>query len=99
MDKVLSLLGLCKKAGKLAIGSFAAEQAVKDHKAKIVIVSSDASENTKKLFSDKGSYRSIPVVLYGTKESLGKAMGTKELAVVAVLDSGFADVISNMIKM
>ena len=99
MDKILSLLGLCKKAGKLTAGSFAAEQAVKDRKAKLVIVASDASENTKKLFHDKGSYRSVPVVLYGTKESLGQILGTRERAVAAVLDSGFAEAIEKSIRM
>ncbi len=99
MDKVLSLIGLCKKAGRLASGSFAAEQAVKDGRAKLVIIASDASENTKKLFYDKGTYRSIPIFVYGTKESLGQALGAKERAVAAVLDSGFAGMIEKTIKM
>ena len=99
LDKVLSLLGLCKKAGKLAAGSFAAEMAVKDKKAALVLVAKDASENTKKLFSDKGGFRSIPVLEYGTKEELGRALGAQERAVAAVLDSGFAASIEKSLKM
>ena len=98
MDKVLALLGLCKKAGKLAAGSFAAEKAVKEMKAELVIVAQDASDNTKKLFYDKAGYRSICVAEYGSKEEIGKITGSQERAVVAVLDSGFAGSIRKLLK-
>jgi len=99
LDKVLSLLGLCKKAGRLASGSFAAEKAVKEGKAQLVIIAEDASENTKKLFLDKCGYRSVPVVLYGTKDEIGKVTGASERACIAVLDSGFAGSIIRQIRL
>ena len=46
MNKFLSLLGLCKRAGKLAAGEVAAEQAVRGKKAFLLILSEDASKNT-----------------------------------------------------
>ena len=49
-DSVLSLAGLAKKAGKIAAGEFQTENAVKSGKASLVIVSEEASENTKKKF-------------------------------------------------
>ena len=51
-DKVISLLGLAERAGKIASGEFAAEKAVKIGKARLIIVAEDASDNTKKKFSD-----------------------------------------------
>ena len=51
-DKVISLLGLAERAGKIASGEFAAEKAVKTGKARLIIVAEDASDNTKKKFSD-----------------------------------------------
>ena len=50
-DKVISLLGLAERAGKIASGEFAAEKAVKTGKARLIIVAEDASDNTKKKFS------------------------------------------------
>lgn len=92
-DKVLSLLGLSARAGKIASGEFAAETAVKSGKAALVIVAEDASANTKKLFHDKCSFYEVPVFDYGTKETLGHAIGKELRASVAVLDAGLANAI------
>ena len=92
-DKVLSLLGLSARAGKIASGEFAAETAVKSGKAAVVIVAEDASDNTKKLFHDKCSFYEVPVFDYGTKETLGHAIGKELRASVAVLDAGLANAI------
>ena len=54
-NKVESLLGLCTRSRNLVSGEFAAEGAVKDGSACLVIVATDASANTKKLFKDKCS--------------------------------------------
>ena len=89
-NKIESLLGLCTRAGKLASGEFAAEGAVKDGSACLVIVATDASANTKKLFKDKCSFNQVPCFEYGTKESLGHAIGKEMRASIAVLDEGFA---------
>lgn len=89
-DKILSLLGLAKKGGKVASGEFAVENAVKSGKAHLVIVALDASDNTKKLFTDKCSFYNVPIEYYSDKESLGHALGFQMRTSVAVLDSGFA---------
>ena len=93
MDKVLSLLGLAKKARVAVSGEFSTEKAVKDRKACLVLVAEDASENTKKLFLDKCTFYKIPVRFYGTKETLGKAMGEELRSSAAVCDRGFASAI------
>ncbi len=89
-NKIESLLGLCMRAGRLVSGEFAAEGAVKDGSARLVIVATDASGNTKKLFNDKCSFYEVPCATYGTKESLGRAIGKEMRASIAVLDEGFA---------
>ena len=48
--RILSMLGLAAKAGNLVSGEFSVEKAVKEHKAFLVIVAGDASDNTKKNF-------------------------------------------------
>ena len=92
-NKVLSLLGLSARAGKIASGEFAVETAVKSGKAALVIVAEDASSNTKKLFHDKCSFYEVSVFDYGTKEMLGHAIGKELRASVAVLDVGLANAI------
>lgn len=89
-NKVESLLGLCMKSGNLVSGEFAAEGTVKDGSAWLVIVATDASANTKKLFHDKCSFYEVPCFEYGTKESLGHAIGKEIRASIAVLDEGFS---------
>lgn len=96
--KVLSLFGLAARAGKLASGEFQTETAVKSGTACLVVVAEDASENTKKLFRDKCSYYKIPVIIMGTKEELGHAIGKEFRASVAVLDAGFADAVMKKFK-
>ena len=49
MNKVFSMIGLATRAGKTVAGEFSVEKAVKDNKAKVVIVSTESSDNTKKL--------------------------------------------------
>lgn len=90
-DKILSLLSLATKAGKTAGGEALVEKAVKQGKASLVIISSEASENTKKKFTNMCSYYQIPVYIYGTKEELGRFTGREFRASVAVLGREFYD--------
>ena len=48
-DKVLSMLGMAMRAGKVASGEFSVEKSVKTGKSRLVIVSEEASDNTKKI--------------------------------------------------
>ena len=43
-DKVLSMLGIARRAGKLSMGHDMAEKAIKSNKARIVMFCSDASK-------------------------------------------------------
>ena len=88
--KILNLLGLATKAGKIASGEFAAEKAVKSGKAHLVIVSEEASDNTRKMFQNMCTYYKVPIYLFGKKEELGHAMGKEMRASLALLDAGFS---------
>lgn len=97
-DKVLSLLGLAQKAGKIKSGAFATEDAVKSYKAWLVIVATDASANTKKKFSDMTYFYEVPFWEYGTKDSLGHFTGKEERSCLAVCDEGFANSLDKLRK-
>lgn len=89
-NRILSLLGLCMKAGKLKSGGFQVEEAVKLGRAWLVIIAGDASDNTVKKFDNMCSYYEVPCFRYGTKEELGRAIGKEERSVAAVCDEGFS---------
>lgn len=89
-NKILSLVGLAMKAGKVVSGEFSTEKAVKEGKASLVIVAEDASDNTKKLFLDKCDFYQVPVYIYGDKEQIGHAIGKELRASLAIVDTGFA---------
>lgn len=89
-DKVLSLVGLATKAGRLASGEFMTERSVKSGAAALVIVASDASENTKNMFRNMCEFYKVPIYFYADKDTLGHAMGKEFRASLAILDEGFA---------
>ena len=96
-DKVLSYLGLATKAGKIQSGEFSTEKSVKSGKAALVIVAEDASDNTKKNFTNMCVYHKVPMLVYGTKETLGRAMGKEMRASLALTDAGFVKAIEKLV--
>ena len=97
-NKVLSLLGLAKRAGKVVSGEFSTEAAVKSAKAYLVVVSEEASENTKKKFSNMCTYYRVPIYFYGKKEELGKCIGQEFRASLAVTDTGFSEALRKQME-
>lgn len=98
MNKILSTLGLCMKAGLLSAGEASAENAIKSQDAKLVIVAEDASANTKKKFYNSCEFYKVKMVHYGNKEELGKAIGKAERSVMAVCDNGFAKKLEGLLE-
>lgn len=89
-SKVLSLISLATKAGKTVSGEFCTEKEVKSGRAAAVVVAGDASENTKKKFSNMCDFYKVPIYFYADKDALGHAMGKEFRASLAILDEGFA---------
>lgn len=92
-NKILSLIGLATKAGKIASGEFSTEKSVKTGKGFLAIVAEDASENTKKKFRNMCSFYQVPIYFLSDKENLGRAMGKEFRACLAVQDGNFAKAI------
>ncbi len=98
MDRILAMVGMAMKAGKVVSGEFSTEKAVKSGKAFLVIVSEAASENTKKMFRNMCTYYEVPMYTYGTKEDLGHSMGKEFRASLAITEEGFAKSIEKRLK-
>ncbi len=92
MDRVLSALGLARKAGKLVFGADAVVGAIRDKKAFLVVITRDASETTKKRINDKSVFygAKCEIINYTTRE-LGSALGKPLCACAAVCDGNFAE--------
>jgi len=94
------MTGMAAKAGKIVSGEFSTEKAIKDGKAYLVFVATDASENTKKHFSDMCAYRHVPYYKYADKDTLGKCIGKQFRASLAVIDENLAKaIIKEFMKM
>ena len=70
---------------------------LKKGKLSLVIVADDASDNTKKLFKDKSSFRKVNYIELSTKDGLGMSIGKDSRAVIGIKDIGFANKIVELI--
>lgn len=97
-NKILSLIGIATKAGKTASGELGVEKAVRDGKAVLVLISEEASGNTKKKFTNMCIFYHVPLYIYGTKRELGKTAGKEMRASIAILDEGLGKALEKQIK-
>ena len=90
--KLLSLLGLCRKAGRLQCGHDSCIEAIRKKNAELCLLSSDSSERLKNEIEKEISYtkKKIPVrPVNSDMVEIGRAVGLKS-AVLTVSDEGFA---------
>ena len=97
-DPVLSMLGLAARARNVVSGGFSTEAAVKSGKAYLVLIAEDASDNTKKKFSNMCNFYKVPYYCYEEKAYLGHAIGKEERTSLAVTNKGFADSIRKQLE-
>lgn len=89
MDKLLNLLGLAMRAGKVVTGEEQVIKAVRTKRATLVFLSVDAARNVRKKVENKCAFYQVPTIQYGTRRELGSAVGKPERVVIAVTDPGF----------
>ena len=95
MERILSLLGLAHKAGRVEIGEEAVGSAARAKKARIILVAGDAAASSVRRamgFANTGSC--LCLVIPATKEQLGRALGRTSCAMAAVTDIGFAEAVA-----
>ena len=97
--RTMQLLSLSRKAGKVLSGEFQCEEGIRRQAARIVLVASDASGNTRKKFSDKCEFYHVPFfILDCGKAELGRAIGREQRSCVAVTDEGLAGIIEKSLN-
>lgn len=88
---LMGLLGIARKAGKTEAGEESAAAAAKAHKARLLLLASDAGERTRRhaeALSQEGNCPLLPVPF--TKGELGGALGRGSCAILALTDVGLA---------
>lgn len=91
-EKILSLLGLARRAGRLAPGHDAVVESIVKNRAKLCVLCLDGSERLEREIRHACRYdnKNIPVIRAGfSAGELSKAIGTKA-AVISINDEGFA---------
>ena len=90
-NAILSLIGLCKKAGRLEVGEEPVGAAARARHARLLLVASDAAANTRRRCAHFAEAGAVPwAELPFTKEELGGTVGRSSCALAAVTDIGFA---------
>lgn len=87
-QKILNLLGLAQRAGRLISGEEFVVEAIRKQQAKLVFLADDAAENLSKKITDKSHTYQVEVVTAFSTLELSAAVG-KARKVLAVTDAGF----------
>lgn len=96
-SKLMTMLGFAKKSGKLSSGEGITLENIKKNKALVVVLASDASDNTAKRIKDKAKYRDILVTEMLSRKEIGQATGVGERVVVSITDQDFANSIKTIL--
>lgn len=90
--RIQSLLGIARRAGKVASGDAQIEAMVKKRKGNLLIIAEDAHGAQKK-YTQWANDIKLPIFIFGTKMELGRSIGLSPRSAVLVLDQGFAKAI------
>ncbi len=89
MHKVLMLLGLAKRAGKIIVGTDAVISKLRENKLKLIFVASDSSLSTIDKLEKKAFYYNVLVIKSFSSSELSHSLGILHSKVIAVTDEGF----------
>jgi ribosomal protein L7Ae-like RNA K-turn-binding protein len=98
LNSIYLFIGIARKAGKLTAGESLCENMLKAGKTGLLIIAEDASDNTKKKFSDMCKYRNIPIEYFGEKKVLGELLGKGDTAAICITDKGISTKLKEMIR-
>ena len=94
-EHILSMIGLAKKAGQVAIGEEPVGAAARAKDARVILVAQDAAPGSVRRamsFGQAGACLCLTVPF--DKDRLGRALGRTSCAMAAVTDIGFAEAVA-----
>jgi predicted RNA-binding protein YlxR (DUF448 family) len=93
-ERIKSLLSISLKAGKLAVGYSAVQDAIEKGRVELVLYAHDLSEGTKGKIAIPGTMPVRKAVLF-TRDIYGSILNRESVGVVAILDKGLANALWN----
>jgi len=88
---------MAQRANKVASGERAIEQAVQEHKARLLLIAGDASDETKKAYVRIAEQNHLSFYYVMTREKLGSCLGKEFRAAAVILDKGFSKALEERI--
>ena len=95
-DKLLGFISIGMKAGAYTLGSELTQAAARTGKIRLILLSCDASGNTKKLVRNLAHTHNIHVIEHYPMDKLGNACGKQKLSVIGVKNEKIALQIQNL---
>jgi len=90
--RIQSLIGIARRASKIATGDAQVEAMLKKRKGFLLIIAEDAPGAQKK-YNLWANDLKLPVLVTGTKLEIGHSIGLSPRSAVLILDQGFAKAI------
>lgn len=98
-QKLLSLLGIARRAGKLSVGFDAAAESMKKGRSCLLLLADDISERTSGSITSKAEQSGTEILKINVSmEQVGNALGKKMTGIISVNDSGFAEKLKTLIS-
>jgi|GEM_PF-154243 len=96
-NKLSGLLGFAARSRNIQAGYNTTLDLIRKNRAKLVLITEDASEGTREKISQKCSSAGAACVVYGTSEDVSKITGNAGNTVFCVTDKGFAEAMNSEI--
>lgn len=90
MDKLLNMVGLAVRAGKVRFGVYMTVRSVSDGSAAAVVAAADIGNDNGNKIERECRAAGIPLVLWKNKDELSRAVGKKDVVAVSICDESFA---------
>lgn len=90
IEKVLNLLHLCRKAGKLETGFDACQRSCSQGRSNLLLMAEDLSSRQKSNLRNIADANNVKLVEFGSKEILGNSLKLRDVGIISVEDKNFA---------
>ncbi len=94
--RILGLIGLAARARKICFGADSVEEQIKKKKVFLIIVATNSSNRTKEKFRKLSEEYKIPIIIQGEIETLSKAIGKSNKAIIGIEEQNIANEIEKI---
>lgn len=96
--RVATMIGFAKRSGNLANGFTAVTIHLKKRKARLVMMSEDLSDDSRRKITNLCRTTNTPFYIHGSRDEIGRAIGREESTVIAILDTKFAKIVEEQLR-